>query len=505
MGLFSRKEKTSPSNGSSSRTNSTQLTEVQSFRSSQSSLKSPSTPGFSRMSIPTIPKIALPKAPDPNVDPAGYLRSIGAVRERCGIVLEKAKKNDLNHFEVDMGRFKDTTKFVVSVIKRDFAPDYNAIPPHGRWQHFNVGGRDRIGELLGSWPSQVDPSERCRRILDLFLISVLLDAGAGTSWKYKSVENGRTYRRSEGLAIASLEMFKAGTFSSDPEQPHQVDADGLSRLTVEIMSSGLQVTEQNPIAGLAGRTGLLVKLAKALRNPSLFGEDARPGNMLDFLISHPSTQAASVPIVPLPTLWSVLIDGLAPIWPASRTEVDGTSIGDAWRLTTMPADAATPLWETIVPFHKLSQWLCYSLMQPMTKLMNIHFAGAELLTGLPEYRNGGLFIDTGVLTLRRDETKRGLEAFHRNAEREGKPSLEVVPMFTPDDDVIVEWRAVTVGFLDLLLEEVNTSLGLFGQDKLSLPQMLEAGSWKGGREMAEISRPNTQCPPIAILSDGTVF
>lgn len=198
----------------------------------------------------------------------------------------------------------------------------------------------------------------------------------------------------------------------------------------------------------------------------------------DFLISHPSTQAASVPIVPLPTLWSVLIDGLAPIWPASRTEVDGTSIGDAWRLTTMPADAATPLWETIVPFHKLSQWLCYSLMQPMTKLMNIHFAGAELLTGLPEYRNGGLFIDTGVLTLRRDDTKRGLEAFHRNAEREGKPSLEVVPMFTPDDDVIVEWRAVTVGFLDLLLEEVNSNLGLFGQDRLSLPQMLEAGSWK---------------------------
>lgn len=143
-----------------------------------------------------------------------------------------------------------------------------------------MGGRDRIGELLGSWPSQVDPSERCRRILDLFLISVLLDAGAGTSWKYKSVESGRTYRRSEGLAIASLEMFKAGTFSSDPEQPHQVDADGLSRLTVEIMSSGLQVTEQNPIAGLAGRTGLLVKLAKALRNPSLFGVDARPGNML---------------------------------------------------------------------------------------------------------------------------------------------------------------------------------------------------------------------------------
>jgi hypothetical protein len=114
----------------------------------------------------------------------------------------------------------------------------------------------------------------------------------------------------------------------------------------------------------------------------------------------------------------------------------------------------------------------------MTKLMNIHFAGAELMTGLPEYRNGGLFIDTGVLTLKKAETKKGLEEFHRNAEREGKVSLEVTPMFRPDDDVVVEWRAVTVGFLDLLLEEVNSTLGLQGHDKLSLPQMLEAGSWK---------------------------
>lgn len=200
--------------------------------------------------------------------------------------------------------------------------------------------------------------------------------------------------------------------------------------------------------------------------------------VVDYLISHPRTLASSVPIVPLPTLWSVLVDGLAAIWPASRTVIDGTSLGDAWPLSTLPVTAASQPWETIVPFHKLSQWLCYSLMQPMTKLMNIHFAGAELMTGLPEYRNGGLFIDTGVLTLKKAETKRGLEEFHRNAERQGKASLEVTPMFTPDDDVVVEWRAVTVGFLDLLLEEVNSTLGLQGHDKLTLPQMLEAGSWK---------------------------
>jgi hypothetical protein len=170
----------------------------------------------------------------------------------------------------------------------------------------------------------------------------------------------------------------------------------------------------------------------------------------------------------------------------------------------MPSHPTHP-WENIVPFHKLTQWLTYSLMVPMTKLMNVHFAGVELLTGLPEYRNGGLFIDTGLLTLKPDDQKRGVVQYQRNAQVKGQPSMEVVPMFTADDDVIVEWRAVTVGLLDELLVEVNSSLGLSGREKLSLAQMLEAGSWKGGREIAEVSRPNTKEPPIMILSDGTVF
>lgn len=60
---------------------------------------------------------------------------------------------------------------------------------------------------MAAWDG-IDNSEKCRRLIDLFLISVLLDAGAGTEWSYKSTENGRMYRRSEGIAVASLEMFK---------------------------------------------------------------------------------------------------------------------------------------------------------------------------------------------------------------------------------------------------------------------------------------------------------
>ncbi len=133
---------------------------------------------------------------------------------------------------------------------------------------------------MASWPSTVDKQERTRRLIDLFLISVLLDAGAGTRWQYKSKESGRIYRRSEGLAVASLEMFKAGLFSSDPDQPCQVDSAGLKRLDSTSIARGLQVTENNPINGMQGRTGLLMRLADALQNQEIFGIEGRPGNML---------------------------------------------------------------------------------------------------------------------------------------------------------------------------------------------------------------------------------
>jgi hypothetical protein len=190
---------------------------------------------------------------------------------------------------------------LTGTVQRDFDPDYASIPPHGRWQHFNAGGRDRIAELLSSWPQEIDPSERCRRLLDLFLVSVLLDAGAGTAWSYKSKQNNRVYKRSEGLAIASFEMFKDGLFSSNKQQRHQVDAAGLKELTIEKMAAGLQVTEQNPMAGLEGRASLLIRLADALSNDTLFGADGRPGNMLGkFPSDNLIYQLTCVRLPPLP-------------------------------------------------------------------------------------------------------------------------------------------------------------------------------------------------------------
>lgn len=79
------------------------------------------------MSPVKLPKVDLPRPPDPQLDPTGYLRSLGAVRERSKIVTDKALRNELNHFDVDLDRFPDVVSFVSGLIKVRF--DRATVPP----------------------------------------------------------------------------------------------------------------------------------------------------------------------------------------------------------------------------------------------------------------------------------------------------------------------------------------------------------------------------------------
>ena len=142
--------------------------------------------------------------------------------------------------------------------------------------------------------------ERTRRLLDLFLVSVLLDAGAGNAWKF-TTKQGKKYGRSEGLAVGSLDMFEKGMFSSDKSDPHRVDciypsqfrltvAIALKEFSDELLAEGLQVTSSNPLRGLSGRAALLRRLGTTLEeSPSVFRRNNlnRPGNMLGSLSSFP--------------------------------------------------------------------------------------------------------------------------------------------------------------------------------------------------------------------------
>ena len=193
----------------------------------------------------------------------------------------------------------------------------------------------------------------------------------------------------------------------------------------------------------------------------------------------------------LHAFWSVLQRVLIPIWPKDRTSINGQPIGDAWPLNTLQkhSKSGNPT-DGIQPFHKLSQWLTYSLIVPFERVLGKNWINKESLTGLPEYRNGGLFVDTGVLSLKSEALDRGRKA-----------SGQDLPLFDPGDDVIVEWRALTVALLDVLYEEVLSRIGTH----LTIAQMLEAGSWKSGREVAAKLRPSTKSSPILIRSDGTLF
>ena len=112
MGLFKRSKPSQNSDNLSVHNGNTS----KGLLSSMKRVNSNSSPS-QNASIPDIP---LPKAPDPNIDPAGYLRSIYAVRERSRLVLDKAKRNQLRHFNVDMSKFPETASYVVSIIKVGF-------------------------------------------------------------------------------------------------------------------------------------------------------------------------------------------------------------------------------------------------------------------------------------------------------------------------------------------------------------------------------------------------
>ncbi len=155
--------------------------------------------------------------------------------------------------------------------------------------------------MIKKWKASHNPpddKEICRRLIDLFLVSVLLDAGAGNVWKYKEPSTNMTFSRSEGLGVASANMFENGVFSGIDGQPFRVNgtlgwqlifamsfthdvAVGLARISASSIGAAMQVTEENPMAGLEGRTNLLSNLANALRkNAIYFGDEGRPGNLV---------------------------------------------------------------------------------------------------------------------------------------------------------------------------------------------------------------------------------
>ncbi|MGE0867855.1 MAG: DUF1688 family protein [Kofleriaceae bacterium] len=397
-----------------------------------------------------------------------YLRSPLAIRARCETILQAGIAGKLEHFSIDLGALPNVVDKVIAAIQT-VHPELTKVPLHGRINHFRAGGIDRVPPFearLAALPMD----ERLRSWVDLIVVSVLLDADAGASWRYREPGTDLVIGRSEGLALASLHAFEAGVFSSDPGNLLSADIDGLRALDPGRLADAFQIADDNPLAGVDRRIALIRDLGTAIAANSTMFPGGRPGGLVDHLRARGSAINAS-------QILTAILEGLGSIWPG-RVELDGINLGDVWR---HPAAGGTGPSEGLVPFHKSSQWIAYSLFEPLERCgVTVTHTGA--LTGLSEYRNGGLFVDLGVAVPKHDDAKAKIHEL--------------------GEQVIVEWRALTIALLDRVTEAVQHKLGKTPAE-MPLARVLE-GTWAAGRAAAAAARPGGGSP-IRVHTNGNVF
>ena len=404
------------------------------------------------------------------VQAVATLRDAATIRERCGHIADAVAAGASEHFTLDLAQLAPVAERVAALARQRFPR--GRVPYHSRWRHFEAGGVNRAAELDAALAGRSE-TERARARIDLALVSVLLDAGAGADWRYAEAASGQGFSRSEGLGVASFRAFVAGRFSSDPGEPCRVDADALVALDANALAGMFQVRADNPLVGLEGRAALLRRLGAALHaQAATSGSPARPGHLFDLLTRGGARSVEAAQIL------RALLDAFSAIWPSGQ-QFDGTPLGDAWRHPLAGGTGPSAGW---VPFHKLSQWLTYSLLEPF-EWAGLAVSGLDALTGLPEYRNGGLLLDAGVIVAR--------------------DAGFAVRRYTPADLWVIEWRALTVALLDRVAPLVRERLDASAH-QMPLACVLEAGTWLAGRQIAAERRAGGG-PPVQIESDGTVF
>ena len=392
-----------------------------------------------------------------------FILSPQGIRGRARHIYQLALEGK-THFEIHEHKLDEVSDFVLQVIAENY-PDKN-VPYHSRWRHYEVGNQNQLKQLRAVEES-LTPIERAKLGLDLILPSVLVDAGAGPDWQYSS-SNSVTVGRSEGLGLASLDMFLAGGLS---HRKHiETTAAGLKAVGVESFSEHFKVSNDNPLLGVEGRVQLLRSLGDAIiAQPTIF-PNQRPSDLVDYVLQHYQYTPTASQIL------TMVITFLGNIWPG-RLILDGTNLGDTW--------AYAPLGEgpqSYVPFHKLSQWISYSVIETLAN-NGFTVTGVEELTGLAEYRNGGLMLDSGLISLRNPA----------NADE----------LWAPGSKLIIEWRALTICLLDKIAEKIVQSLNTTAA-QFPLAKVLEGGTWAAGRKLALLKR-NNLTPPLNIQSDATVF
>ena len=458
--------------------------------------------------------------------PHAPLHNPATIRARCAGVLNAVEQGVSPSFKLKRDALPPLADRVAALTRQRF-PDL-VVPLHSRWRQLETGGASRKDELNRRLEGRL-PAEVARVQVDMIVISCLLSGGAGANWIYSesaalsaaalpaaapedllalldqaaarrptpaleepAVEKpalaspgapAATFRQAEGLAVASFRAFMAGAFSSQAGDPQRADASALRHVDAAALRAIFQSSPSNPVVGLDARAAMLARLGHALQEEAArdtargWPAQARPGLLFDRITGYGTRHEVSATEV----LGHVLRVFLS-VWP-SGSKVQGLPAGDVWPHLWAGSAVAGPqqdrTTEGWVPFHQLAQWITCSLLEPLT-WAGIRVTGVEALTALPDARNAGLLIDAGVIVPR-------------------DPRL-LARTWKPQDELVIEWRAMAVVLLDELAVLVRQRLGL-SAEQLPMPCFMEGGSAAAGVEWARSLRPDGT-PPVSVEGDG---
>ena len=468
----------------------------------------------------TLPAVASAHPHAPLHDPA-------TIRARCAGVVAAVEQGVSPSFKLNRDALPPLADRLAALTRKRF-PDL-VVPLRSRWRDLEGHGRSGKAELDQRLVDRL-PNEAARVQVDMIVVSCLLNGGAGANWVYAESAGvsiaalpqaapedllalldkaaskqptpaaetqdpsssatlaspatpAATYRQSEGLAVACFRAFMAGAFSSQAGDPQRADASALRHVDAAALRAIFQSSPSNPVVGLDARAAMLARLGHALQDEAArdsargLPAQARPGLLFDRITAYGSC----LDVTATEVLGHVL-RVFAPVWPAG-SKVQGLPAGDVWphlwagsTISNGQQDRTTDGW---VPFHQLAQAITISLLEPLS-WAGVRVTGVDALTALAGGHSAGLLIDAGVITPR-------------------DPRL-LTRTWKPQDELVVEWRALAVVLSDELAVLVRQRLGLSAV-QLPMPSFMEACTEAAGREAAKSVRPDGT-PAVRLEGDG---
>ena len=359
-----------------------------------------------------------------------------------------------------------------------------AIPSHSRWRHFDAGGVDRLAELERAARRRSTPTERARARIDLVVDQRAARRRRRAALALRRAGHRRDVRALRGPGGGELPRCScAGAFSADPATPLRVDADGAGarrRGRLGAASSRCRATIR--WSGSTGRAALLRRLGAraAARGPSLRCRRRAPGRTCSTLLR--ARARARRGVAARATSCARCSIGLRPDLAGPTAAATASTLGDVW---PHPARRRRRARRGLVPFHKLSQWLAYSLLEPLERA---GVRGDRTSTRSPAWPSTATAAccSTPACSCRAPRRRR-CASVHRSG-----------------DELVVEWRALTVALLDRARRRACARA--LGAPRASC--RWRASSKAAPGPPAASSRPSAarrRRRRIRVASDGTVF